>query len=104
MFRQVGDLKVNKKGIAEKGLLIRHLVLPHGLAGTKKVMKLLASLSKNTYVNIMDQYSPTNKAGQYPRIKRRITPEEFKEAIEIAQKEGLHRFDKREPRFFLRFP
>ncbi len=104
MYRQVGDLKISEEGIAKKGVLIRHLVLPHGLAGTKKVMKFLASLSKNTYVNIMDQYSPTNKADQCPKIKRRITPEEFKEAIEIAQKEGLHRFDKREPRFFLRFP
>jgi len=67
-------------------------------------MKFLASLSKNSYVNIMDQYYPSNKANQYPKINRRILPEEFKKAIEIAKKEGLHRFDKREARLFLRFP
>lgn len=104
MYRQVGDLVIGEDGIAQKGLLIRHLVLPEGLAGTKKVMKFIASLSKNSYVNIMDQYYPCNKAEQYPEINRRITPEEFKEAIEIAKKQGLHRFDKREPRVFLRFP
>jgi putative pyruvate formate lyase activating enzyme len=94
MFRQVGDLKINKEGIAERGLLIRHLVLPGGLAGTEKVMKFIASLSKNSYVNIMDQYYPSNKADQYPEINRRITPEEFKEAIKISKRVGLHRFDK----------
>jgi len=104
MHRQVGDLMIDKSGVAQKGLLIRHLVLPEGLAGTKKVMKFLASLSKNTYVNIMDQYYPSNKANQYPEINRRILPEEFEKAIEIAKKEGLHRFDKREARLFLRFP
>jgi len=104
MYQQVGDLVIDENGVAQKGLLIRHLVLPEGLAGTKKVMKFLASLSKNTYINIMDQYYPSNKASQYPEINRRILPEEFKKAIEIAKKEGLHRFDKREPRPFLRFP
>jgi len=104
MHRQVGDLKIDKNGIAQKGLLIRHLVLPKGLAGTKKVMKFIASLSKDSYVNIMGQYYPSNKAEQYPEINRRTTAEEFNEAIEIAKKEGLHRFDKREARVFLRFP
>lgn len=103
MHRQVGDLKIDKNGIAQKGLLIRHLVLPRGLAGTKKVMKFIASLSKDSYVNIMDQYYPSNKANQCPKINRRITPEEFKEAIELAKKEGLHRFDKKDIRLFLRF-
>lgn len=104
MFRQVGDLVIDENGIAQKGLLIRHLVLPEGIAGTKKVMKFIASLSKDSYINIMDQYYPTNKANRYPEINRRILPEEFEKAIEIAKKEGLHRFDKREPRPFLRFP
>jgi len=102
MHRQVGDLVI-KDGIAQRGLLVRHLVLPEDIAGTKKVMKFLASLSKDTYINIMDQYHPTNKANQYPEINRRILPDEFIEAIEIAKKEGLHRFDKREARPFLRF-
>jgi putative pyruvate formate lyase activating enzyme len=103
MFKQVGDLKINKEGIAQKGLLVRHLVLPHGLAGSKKVMKFLASLSKETYVNIMDQYRPVHKAYQYPQINRAVTPNEFQKAIELARKEGLRRFDKKEPRFLLRF-
>lgn len=95
MHRQVGDLVIDDCGLAVKGLLIRHLVLPNNLAGIKKVMKFLARLSKDTYINIMDQYYPTNKAGFYPELNRRITNEEFKEAIEIAKKEGLWRFDKR---------
>ena len=93
MHRKVGDLIIDKNGIVQKGLLIRHLVLPEGIAGTEKVMKFIASLSKNSYVNIMDQYYPSNKASQYPEINRRILPEEFEEAIKIAKKEGLHRFD-----------
>jgi putative pyruvate formate lyase activating enzyme len=103
MYRQVGDLNIDKNGLATKGLLVRHLVLPDNLAGTKKVMKFLSSISKNTFVNIMDQYHPTNKANLYTKINRRITAEEFEEAIESAEKMGLHRFDKREPRAFLKF-
>jgi putative pyruvate formate lyase activating enzyme len=102
MHRQVGDLVI-KNGIAQKGLLVRHLVLPEDLAGTRKVMRFLASLSKDTYINIMDQYHPTNKASQCSEINRRITPEEFNMAIEMAKEEGLERFDKREARSFLRF-
>lgn len=93
MHRQVGDLVI-ENGLATRGLLIRHLVLPNNLAGTKKVMKFLARLSKDTYINIMDQYYPTNKAGFYPELNRRITTEEFKNALMIAKKEGLWRFDK----------
>lgn len=103
MHRQVGDLVIDKAGIAQKGLLVRHLVLPEELAGTRKVMRFLASLSKDTYVNIMDQYHPTNRASQYSEINRRITPEELNLAIEMAKKEGLHRFDKIEAKSFLRF-
>lgn len=103
MHRQVGDLVIGKDRLAKKGLLVRHLVLPNGLAGTKEVMKFLASLSKDTYVNVMDQYHPTNKADRYSEINRRIKSEEFEEAVRVAEKEGLHRFDKREPRASLRF-
>ncbi len=103
MHRQVGDLEIDRKGIAQKGLLIRHLVLPNNLAGTEKVMKFIASLSKNSYLNIMDQYYPCHKASQYPELNRRITAKEFNQAIEIAKKEGLHRFDKKEAKVFLRF-
>ncbi len=94
MHRQVGDLKIGKEKIAKRGLLIRHLVLPNKIAGTEKVMGFIASLSKNSYVNIMNQYHPTNKANQYPELARRITPKEFKGALNFAKKEGLHRFDK----------
>lgn len=93
MHRQVRDLVI-ENGLAVRGLLIRHLVLPNNLAGTKKVMKFLVRLSQNTYINIMDQYYPTNKANQYPELNRRITNEEFKKAVEIAKKEGLKRLEK----------
>lgn len=93
MHRQVGDLVTSNQGLATRGLLIRHLVLPNKIAGTEKVMKFIASLSKESYVNLMDQYYPTNKADQYPELNRRITPEEFQETLSIAKKAGLHRFD-----------
>ena len=93
MFQQVGDLVLDKSGLAQKGLLIRHLVLPHNLAGTKKVMKFITSLSSDSYINIMAQYHPTNKARRYPKLNRRITSQEFQEAIKIAKEENLHRFD-----------
>jgi putative pyruvate formate lyase activating enzyme len=92
MQRQVGDLVIDKEGVAQRGLLIRHLVLPEGLAGTKEVLHFVASeISKNSYVNIMDQYRPCGKAFDFPPLNRRITPEEYREAAEIAEKEGLHR-------------
>jgi len=92
MHRQVGDLVINEQGIAERGMLIRHLVLPEGIAGTAGVMHFIATeLSKNSYVNIMDQYRPCGMAWDFPPLNRRITYEEHKEAIEIAKKECLHR-------------
>ena len=95
MYHQVGDLIINKNGLAKKGLLIRHLVLPNNLAGTKKVMRFLAKqISKATYVNIMAQYYPTNKAYQYPEISRRITKEELNQALKIAKNLGINRLDK----------
>lgn len=91
MYHQVGDLIINKNGLAKKGLLIRHLVLPNNLAGTEKVMRFLAQqISKATYVNIMAQYYPTNKAYQYPEISRRITNEELNQALKIAKNLGIN--------------
>ena len=76
MHRQVGDLLLDEQGIASQGLLIRHLVMPHGVAGTKEIMAFIAGqLSENSYVNIMDQYRPLYRAGEYPEIDRRITSE-----------------------------
>lgn len=94
MHRQVGDLVMNNHGIAERGLIVRHLIMPNELAGTRKVMHFLANeISKNTYVNIMDQYHPCGLAHKYPEINRRITTEEFSNAINIAREEGLTRLD-----------
>lgn len=93
MHRQVGDLHVDERGIAEYGLLVRHLVLPDDLAGTREVMRFLArEIGRNTYVNVMDQYRPAYKASENPRLARRITPDEHQEALRIAREEGIRRF------------
>ena len=86
MHRQVGDLVIDEEGIARRGLIIRHLVLPHGLAGTKEVMEFIAKeISPRSYVNLMAQYYPAFKAYQYPEIARRISRKEFEEALWIAR-------------------
>jgi len=100
MHRQTGDLVFDEEGIALRGLLVRHLVMPEGLAGTRGVTRFLSmELSPDTFVNIMGQYSPAaqvvRKPGQYSEIGRRISHEEYLEAFEIAVEEGLHRFDHR---------
>lgn len=95
MHRQTGDLEVNGEGLAKRGLLIRHLVLPLGLAGTKSIMSYLSSeVSRNTYVNIMDQYHPCYKAFQVPSLRRRISSVEFGEALSFAREAGISRLDK----------
>lgn len=92
MHRQVGDLITDEEGIAQRGLLVRHLVLPEGLAGTEKVMPFIArELSPHTYVNIMDQYYPCYRAIEFPEINRRITLKEYQVAVAIARKYGLYR-------------
>jgi len=95
MHRQVGDLALDENGIARRGLLVRHLVLPEGLAGTETVMRFLASLSRNTYVNVMDQYRPAYRAGEVPAIARPLTSDEFREALEAAREAGITRLDER---------
>ena len=95
MHRQVGDLQIDKQATAQRGLLIRHLVLPNDLAGTKEVVNFLAGeISRDTYINIMDQYHPCHQAFQIPGLARRITAKEFQEATELAQQAGLHRLDR----------
>jgi len=92
MHRQVGDLEIDSRGIAKSGMLIRHLVMPEGVAGTERVMKFIAQeLSKDSYVNIMDQYHPCYKAADFPEIDRRITAAEYEEALQAACSFGLHR-------------
>ncbi|MEW6602805.1 MAG: radical SAM protein [Nitrospirota bacterium] len=94
MHRQVGDLVINERGIALRGLLVRHLVLPEGLAGTEEVARFLAEeISPNTYTNIMAQYYPCYKAAGHPPLDRRITNSEFRKAVMAARKAGLKRLD-----------
>lgn len=95
MHRQVGDLKTDARGIAYRGLLVRHLVLPNDLSGTRQVMEFLAALSKDTYVNVMAQYRPCYAASGVPEINRRITPQEYERAVQAALNAGLHRLDER---------
>ena len=98
MHRQVGDLQINKLGLATHGLLIRHLVLPNNLAGTEKIMSFLADeISPDTYVNIMAQYRPAYRAHHFPDLTRPIRGEEYQKAVQYAQKAGLSRLDKRHP-------
>jgi putative pyruvate formate lyase activating enzyme len=92
MHRQVGDLAVAGNGAATRGLLVRHLVLPGGLAGTDQVMHFLAEeISTETYVNIMDQYHPCFHADENPPLGRRITREEYRAAVDAARRAGLKR-------------
>lgn len=92
MHRQVGDLKINTSGIAERGLLIRHLVMPNGVASSEKILKFIAEeISIHAYVNIMAQYRPEYRALDYPEISRRITQKEYMEAIQIAKRFHLYR-------------
>jgi len=91
MHRQVGDLVI-ENGIAVKGLLVRHLVMPEGKAGTRKVARFLSrEISKETYINIMAQYRPCGNAYEVPWLARRITLQEHDEALQMAREEGLKR-------------
>jgi putative pyruvate formate lyase activating enzyme len=94
MNRQVGVLQADKQGIALRGLIIRHLVMPNRIAGTEKFVKWVAqALPKSTYVNIMPQYRVEYKAYEHPEIARGITVQEFLEAMEWAEKSGLTNLD-----------
>jgi putative pyruvate formate lyase activating enzyme len=94
MHRQVGDLWFDKDGIAQRGLLVRHLVLPERMAGTKEIMAFLADkISPNTYVNIMAQYHPCGDISPSSPLARRISSEEYREAIRYAKTAGILRLD-----------
>ncbi len=95
MHRQVGDLRLDEEGIAARGLLVRHLVLPEGRAGTEQVMAFLASLSADTYVNVMAQYHPEYRASEMPALRRGLTAAEYRKAVEAARSAGLRRLDER---------
>jgi putative pyruvate formate lyase activating enzyme len=97
MYRQVGDLEVNNQGLAYRGLLVRHLVLPGKLANTKEIAQFLAKeISKDTAVNLMAQYRPAYRANEcatdiFP-LDQRISPKEYESAVQTARQAGLHRF------------
>jgi len=96
MFRQVGPLQTESNGIARHGLMIRHMVMPGHVAGTREFVDWVAkSLSKDVYINIMPQYRPEHKGYNYPQIANATTAEEFREAIRWAQEAGLGNLDKR---------
>ncbi|MGA2574253.1 MAG: radical SAM protein [Candidatus Methanomethylicaceae archaeon] len=92
MHRQVGDLMLDGEGIACRGLLVRHLVLPNGLAGSEKVLRFIAKhISTGTYVNIMAQYRPCGKVRKFAELDRRPTLAEYRRAVDIARDFGLTR-------------
>jgi len=94
MHRQVGDLVTDDTGIALRGLLVRHLVLPEGLAGTEEIVRFISEeISPYTYTNIMAQYYPSYKAAGCPPLDRRITAEEYRQAVNAAKEAGLKRLD-----------
>ncbi|MEK6528762.1 MAG: radical SAM protein [Nitrospirota bacterium] len=94
MHRQVGGLLMDEKGIALRGLLVRHLVLPEGMAGTEEAARFLAEeISPNTYTNIMAQYYPCYKAVEHPPLDRRVTNSEYRKAVKAAITAGLKRLD-----------
>ncbi|MDY6893260.1 MAG: radical SAM protein [Chloroflexota bacterium] len=103
MHRQAGDLRVDDRGIAVHGLLVRHLVLPNNLAGTAGICRFLSQeISIDTYLNVMAQYHPCYRAFDVPELARPVSGEEFTEAVKTAQNHGLHRLDRIDSRSFAR--
>jgi putative pyruvate formate lyase activating enzyme len=100
MHRQVGDLIIDESGIARRGLLVRHLVLPHGLAGTREIMRFIANkISSHTYVNIMPQYRPCGRASEINELSDYLSQKDYKTALQEAKEEGVERLDSRKRRF-----
>jgi putative pyruvate formate lyase activating enzyme len=100
MHRQVGDLDIEKDGIARKGVLVRHLVMPENLAGTRNVMEFIVKeISSNTYVNIMSQYRPCGRAVSMQELNTIVGPEEFRQALKEATAVGITRIDGRHLNF-----
>ncbi len=103
MHRQVGELVTDEEGLAVRGLMIRHLVMPEQIAGTREVMRWIAQeLSPHTYVNVMAQYYPAGKVSrqEYPEINRRLTSPEYEAALDEAGRAGLKRLDPRRPSYY----
>jgi putative pyruvate formate lyase activating enzyme len=105
MHRQVGDLVFDENGLALRGVLVRHLVMPGALDDTRAILRWIAeNLGRDTYVNIMDQYHPAGMVNEtrYPELNRPITPEEYQTALRYAREVGLWRLDYRWRRIWLR--
>jgi len=99
MHRQVGDLQMDERGVAKRGLLVRHLVLPHGISGTEGVVRFIAEeVSRGTYLNVMAQYRPAHRAFKIPALSRALLRQEFAEAVNLAREHGLERLDGVRPR------
>jgi putative pyruvate formate lyase activating enzyme len=97
MHRQVGDLAMDERGIAYRGLLVRHMVMPNRVAGTEEIMEFLArEISPETYVNVMDQYRPCGSACGDELINRRLHSKEYRDAVNAANKAGIERLDERD--------
>jgi putative pyruvate formate lyase activating enzyme len=100
MHRQVGQLVLDRDGLARRGLIVRHLVMPGALDDTREILQWIAEeLGRDTYVNLMDQYYPAGKvnAEHHPEINRKLTSHEFTEARAIARELGLRQLDERRP-------
>ena len=92
MQKQVGILKINSKDIAERGLLIRHLIMPKNIAGSDIILKFIAEeISKDSFVNIMSQYRPCYKAYDHPELMKQISAKDMVDVLEMAKKLGLQR-------------
>jgi putative pyruvate formate lyase activating enzyme len=107
MHRQVGPLRFDKDGLAKRGVLVRHLVMPGEIAGTQQILQFLADeVSPDTYINVMDQYRPAGRvtADKFAAINRPTARHEYEQAVQIAGEVGLYRLDIRKPnpRFVLR--
>ena len=97
MQRQVGDLQIDSRGIAVRGLLVRHLLMPGMLSESEEIFKFLAEeISTHCYLNVMDQYRPCGRSGDYPELLGTITADHYRQAVESAQRAGLTRLDQRD--------
>ncbi len=102
MYRQVGDLELDAQGLARRGLLVRHLVMPGGVSGSRDVLRFIArELSPNTYLNLMDQYRPCYRAQEYPALERPLSRGEYEAALDAARAYGLRRLDSARSRWWL---
>ncbi len=91
MYRQVGEAQFDEEGIMQRGMIVRHLVLPGNISGTADTMKFLAEeVSAETYVSLMSQYFPCHKSAEFPELDRKISLEEFEAAQREMERHGLH--------------